>query len=102
MSSMLKIVDKDGVFIGTLLVPETVKKCLRLNGFCQMSISASVPMYADYVFDKKVPAPNDVLFRDKPSSAMPGMCATVEGMSIAELEREDGFAFIPKSAAGGR
>ena len=102
MSSMLKIVDGNQVFIGTLLVPDGVKQGLRQRGYYQMAFYA--PLEVSYAADY-VPNVNShalrVLFRDACDSNG-RVCATVEGMTIAELEREDGFAFIPKSAAGGR
>ena len=102
MSSMLKILDADRVFIGTLLVPDGVKQGLRQRGYYQMAFYAplEVSYAADYVPDVASHALR-VLFRD--ARDLTGrLCATVEGMSIAELEREDGFAFIPKSSSGAK
>ena len=104
MSSMLKIVDGNRVFIGTLLVPDGVKNGLKKSDYYPLYFSDSMgPLNwaSDHVRNTETVQVKRVLFRDArdPTGLL---CATVKGMTIAELEREDGFAFIPKSAAGGR
>ena len=102
MSSMLKILDADRVFIGTLLVPDGVKQGLKLRGYHQMTIIDEMmsPFAPDFMRDPSVTV-KTILFHD--ARDLTGrLCATVEGMSIAELEREDGFAFIPKSSSGAK
>ena len=104
MSSMLKILDADRVFIGTLLVPDGVKQGMKLRGYYQMAVydKTQFPFTPDFMFGPHAQiVVQHVLFRDA-RDPTGRLCATVEGMTIAELEREDGFAFIPKSAAGGR
>lgn len=89
-----KLVEPDGFYRGILMVPQVVAVTIEQNRPCRMAQRGKLPSVSDYGV-----LPNDISFMDfvPASDYLLRDAIMVFGISLSDLNKEPGFAFIPSA-----